>query len=229
MPLSFDYDETRALAKQFRELTGRDIKHTQIIEAMATIKGMKADSLMHMLKTEGQSRAASGTTRPTEHAFLDENDLTESLRRAMTIPHDPRVILHHLIGVFEMRPDISCSSTELGEMQRAVRNALSLQAISSRVTVGFLDSQHFVIAFPNVINIDAVPNLFDTVLTSVPKSVLFDGNRLSFRLIGAVANVPDADHLNDALTACKGDIPEFFARIPASNTDHDWDIVEDWE
>ncbi|MNU39104.1 hypothetical protein D3C71_277920 [compost metagenome] len=62
MPISLDYAQTRALSKKLRELTGRDISHSSVLEAIATITGMPMDGMMHMLKTE--TRAAK--TAPTD-------------------------------------------------------------------------------------------------------------------------------------------------------------------
>ncbi|TLX16267.1 hypothetical protein [Rhizobium sp. MHM7A] len=234
MSISFDYNETRALAKQFRELTGRDIKHTQIIQAMATVKGMKADSLMHMLKHANEAEVENWTpertqrVERTERVFFEGKGLLDVLRRELDLPHNPLVIMHHMVGVFDLLPADRTSIFELGHMRRAVKDALISQAADPRIIVGFLDSQHFVIAFPHIINIDSVPSLFDTTLNFIPRSVQVDNSELYFSLCGAVANVSDAKHLDEALSACKAEIPEFQKQIPTSDSGHQWDIVE-WE
>lgn len=52
MPINLSHREVRDLAKNLRELTGREIKHTQIIDAIARAVGRSADSMMHELKNE---------------------------------------------------------------------------------------------------------------------------------------------------------------------------------
>jgi hypothetical protein len=62
MPISLGYAQTRALAKRFRELTGKDIQHTAVLEAISAVVGMPMDGMMHMLKSE--ERAAAANTGP---------------------------------------------------------------------------------------------------------------------------------------------------------------------
>lgn len=58
MPISLSHREVRDLAKNLRDLTGRDVKHTQILEAIAKAVGRPADSMMHELKNENLVAAA---------------------------------------------------------------------------------------------------------------------------------------------------------------------------
>lgn len=55
MPISLDYAQTRALAKQFRQITGKDVAHTDILSAISSVIGMPMDGMMHMLKTEAKA------------------------------------------------------------------------------------------------------------------------------------------------------------------------------
>ncbi|WP_327210208.1 hypothetical protein [Rhizobium leguminosarum] len=52
MPVELTRENVRDIAKNVRELTGRDIKHTAIIEAIAAALGKRGDALMHELKGE---------------------------------------------------------------------------------------------------------------------------------------------------------------------------------
>jgi len=226
MPISFDYDETRALAKQFRELTGRDIKHTQIIEAMATVKGMKGDSLMHMLKNADDQPFNDKSQTQEERVFLEGKSLLYVLRRELSLSHNPFIIAHQMVGVFDLQPAQSSSIFEMGVMRRAVKDALITQIAHPRAIFGFLDSQHFVIAFPHTINIDAVPSLFNKALNSIPRSVLVDETELYFSLIGAVTDAQDTAHLDAALSACKAEIPVDLRPEPDSG--HKWHITDRW-
>ncbi len=73
MPISLSHREVRDLAKNLRDLTGRDIKHTQIIEAIAKAVGRPADSMMHELKNENVSAAAgldSGDKLDADHMVM---------------------------------------------------------------------------------------------------------------------------------------------------------------
>ncbi len=58
MPIRLTHREVRDLAKNLRDLTGRDIQHTQILEAIAKAVGRPADSMMHELKNENIVSAA---------------------------------------------------------------------------------------------------------------------------------------------------------------------------
>ena len=66
MPLELKYKNVRDLAKRLRDLTGRDIKHTQILAAIAESVGRRPDAMMHELKGE----AAKRVERP--HVFRDK-------------------------------------------------------------------------------------------------------------------------------------------------------------
>jgi hypothetical protein len=226
MPISFDYDETRALAKQFRELTGRDIKHTQIIEAMATIKGMKADSLMHMLKSSELQIATP--PEQSERVFFQEKSLTDVLRRELDLPTDPNIITYFMVGVFEVVPVGNCSLFELGVMFRAVMDGLIEAQAHPCTIVGIIDRKYFVIAFPNIVNIDAVPSMYDSVLQAVPRSTTIENGSLTleFNLVGAVTDVSGAENLERTLSTCKTEIPEIRSR-KATNDGHKWEIVHD--
>lgn len=229
MPISFDYDETRALAKQFRELTGRDIKHTQIIEAMATVKGMKGDSLMHMLKNANET-VENSTPDRTERVFFQEKGLTDVLRRELDLPTDPNLITYFMVGVFEVVPVTNHSLFEVGVMVRAVMDDLIEGPAHPSTIVGIL-GKHFVIAFPNIVNIDAVPGLYDSLLHNVSHSTTVDsGSRtLEYNLVGAVTDVSGSVNLDKALSACKAEIPEIRKRSTSVNKGHKWGIVHDWE
>lgn len=61
MPVNLTHREVRDLAKNLRDLTGRDIKHTEIIAAIAKAVGRPADSMMHELKNENASVNATPT------------------------------------------------------------------------------------------------------------------------------------------------------------------------
>jgi hypothetical protein len=227
MPISFDYDETRALAKQFRELTGRDIKHTQIIEAMATVKGMKGDSLMHMLKNADDHAFKEQPRTEEERVFFEGKGLIDVLRRELSLPHNPLIIVHHMVGVFDLRPAQSSSIFEMGVMRRAVKDALIAKITDPRAIIGFLDSHHFVIAFPHTINIDTVPSLFNAALNFIPRSVSVDNTEFYFSLIGAVADARDTAHLDAALAACKAEIPVDLR--PEPDNGHKWHIANNWQ
>lgn len=69
MPLKLDYDNVRDLAKRLRDLTGREIKHTEIIAAIAQSVGRRPDALMHELKGEATKRVER-VERP--HVFRDK-------------------------------------------------------------------------------------------------------------------------------------------------------------
>jgi hypothetical protein len=228
MPISFDYDETRALAKQFRELTGRDIKHTQIIEAMATIKGMKADSLMHMLKHDGiEYSTVSKLSTPNQRVFFEERGLLGVLRRELELPRDPFIISYFMIGVFEVVASTSHALFEIGVMVRAVVDDLIVAPGHPNTIVGIFGT-HLVIAIPNIVNIDAVPSWYDNLLKNVSHSTTIEnGSRtLEYNLVGAVTDVSGSENLDKALSACKAKIPEIRERNTSSDKMHKWAVVD---
>lgn len=62
MPINLTYREVRDLAKNLRDLTGREFKHTQILDAIAKAVGRPADALMHELKNEGLPETLAPTS-----------------------------------------------------------------------------------------------------------------------------------------------------------------------
>lgn len=64
MPLSLSHKDVRELAKNLRELTGREFQHTKILEAIAKAVGRNADSLMHELKNETAAPLATVDRAP---------------------------------------------------------------------------------------------------------------------------------------------------------------------
>ena len=70
MPINLSYREVRDLAKNLRNLTGREIKHTQILEAIARAVGRPVDSMMHELKNE-TSTITPAPSRTSESADAD--------------------------------------------------------------------------------------------------------------------------------------------------------------
>ncbi|MBY3158372.1 hypothetical protein HFO56_39420 [Rhizobium laguerreae] len=52
MPVQLTHQNIRDIAKNLREITGREIKHTQIIGAIAAALGRQPNALMHELKNE---------------------------------------------------------------------------------------------------------------------------------------------------------------------------------
>jgi hypothetical protein len=68
MPISLDYAQTRALAKKFRQITGKDVSHTEILSAISSVVGMPMDGMMHMLKSEGKT-AKPGRENPWDKSW----------------------------------------------------------------------------------------------------------------------------------------------------------------
>jgi len=53
MPAVFSHEHVRDLAKRLGKRLGREVKHTEIIEDMAAVFGLRPDAFMHKLKHEG--------------------------------------------------------------------------------------------------------------------------------------------------------------------------------
>jgi hypothetical protein len=81
MPVELSHQNVRDLAKKLRELTGREIKHTVIIEAIAEALGRRPDAMMHELKGETLSSLEAGKGDP-----------------AFEFPRDPRSNYDHIYG-----------------------------------------------------------------------------------------------------------------------------------
>ncbi|MCV9964796.1 hypothetical protein OIU34_23165 [Pararhizobium sp. BT-229] len=77
MPVELTHQNVRDLTKKLRELTGRDIKSTAILAAIAEALGRRPDAMMHELKLE----AASDTSRKDS---------------PFEFPHDPRSNFDHI-------------------------------------------------------------------------------------------------------------------------------------
>jgi hypothetical protein len=76
MPVELTHDNVRDIAKNVRELTGRDVKHTAIIEAIATALGKRPDVLMHQLKCENVRPGASSGNDVSPAEVLTSTGLT---------------------------------------------------------------------------------------------------------------------------------------------------------
>jgi hypothetical protein len=94
MDLWITRDTVRALAKNLRLRTGREFKHTEIIEDIAAAFGLRGDAMMHALKTldreiqhDGASRG-SAVTVPQKQA--DGSSLDGDVVAAPALP--PRVL-----------------------------------------------------------------------------------------------------------------------------------------
>lgn len=68
MPINLTHREVRDLAKNLRDLTGRDFRHTQILDAIAKAVGRSADSMMHELKSENVVAAGRANVRKSPDA-----------------------------------------------------------------------------------------------------------------------------------------------------------------
>ncbi|TLX15918.1 hypothetical protein [Rhizobium sp. MHM7A] len=56
MSVSMNHDQVRVFAQLLRELTGRDVKHSQILKQIAAAKSVAYDALMHRLKNRETER-----------------------------------------------------------------------------------------------------------------------------------------------------------------------------
>lgn len=66
MPIELTHQNVRDLSKKLREITGRDIKHTEIIAAIAEAVGRRSDAMMHELKNEKVEIARPNTAEASE-------------------------------------------------------------------------------------------------------------------------------------------------------------------
>ncbi|MCZ7860940.1 hypothetical protein O9X98_05940 [Agrobacterium salinitolerans] len=78
MSVELTHQNVRDLTKKLRELTGRDIKSTAILAAIAEALGRRPDAMMHELKLESASEASRKDNSPFE------------------FPHDPRSNYDHI-------------------------------------------------------------------------------------------------------------------------------------
>jgi hypothetical protein len=74
MPIQLTHDNVRDLAKKLRELTGREIRHTEIIAAIAEAVGRRPDAMMHELKNQKAptTRTDRGNTSKVSRAIAAE-------------------------------------------------------------------------------------------------------------------------------------------------------------
>jgi hypothetical protein len=89
MPVQLTHQNIRDIAKNLREITGREIKHTQIIGAVAAALGRQPNALMHELKNEGATppevRRKSTAADLFERNRVTKTDVEEwALRRGFT-------------------------------------------------------------------------------------------------------------------------------------------------
>lgn len=89
MPITLSHQEVRSLAKNLCELTGREVKHTEIIEAIAKAVGKRPDAMMHELKHESASNSqgnqqSASSSKAAEIQSAEESTMTaqDSIRIA---------------------------------------------------------------------------------------------------------------------------------------------------
>lgn len=78
MPVFMKHDQVRVFAQLLRELTGRDVKHSQILRQIAAAKCVAYDALMHRLKN-----------RETERVELSLTDLQSVAALLSTLSNQP--------------------------------------------------------------------------------------------------------------------------------------------
>jgi hypothetical protein len=116
MSIYLTYSEVRAFAKAVREFVQQKIKHSEVLEDIASSLGMKPDAMMHFLKTAEKKRkalplfkdmtAAEFLGKRNDPAFCESySRWKEKLgeRKLPTIPPEARKVI--LEGVLEARND----------------------------------------------------------------------------------------------------------------------------
>ena len=89
MPVQLTHQNVRDIAKNLRAITGREIKHTEIIGAIAAALGRQPNALMHELKNE-RTEPPELPTRSFSMDQFERNKMTKSdveawaLRRGFT-------------------------------------------------------------------------------------------------------------------------------------------------
>ncbi|MBY3433682.1 hypothetical protein HFN89_05915 [Rhizobium laguerreae] len=78
MPVELTHQNIRDLTKELRELSGREVKSTAVLAAVAKVLGRRPDALMHELKLEAASDKSPKDVAPFE------------------FPHDPRSNFDHI-------------------------------------------------------------------------------------------------------------------------------------
>jgi hypothetical protein len=93
MSIYLSHVEVRAFAKALRELTGRSVRNSHILEDIAASVGLRPDAMMHRLKTpEAGSSGRDSTTFPS--LSMDDTSISALARRLgiRTGSTDPRTI-----------------------------------------------------------------------------------------------------------------------------------------
>lgn len=78
MSVSMKHDQVRVFAQLLREITGRDVKHSQILRQIAAAKSVAYDALMHRLKNR--------ETEPIELSLADLQSVATLLGRVSNQP-----------------------------------------------------------------------------------------------------------------------------------------------
>lgn len=81
MPVELTHQNIRDLTKELRELSGREVKSTAVLAAVAKVLSRRPDALMHELKLEAASDKQTKDVAPFE------------------FPHDPRSNFDHISSV----------------------------------------------------------------------------------------------------------------------------------
>jgi hypothetical protein len=100
--IALDYDAVRKLAKKLGGRVNREIKHTDILDDIASLIGMRGDAMMHLLK---QGPAASAPQTPTPMSQTIELLHLPSQEQLVRLLLDYRPDLrpeHAVVGVIDL-------------------------------------------------------------------------------------------------------------------------------
>lgn len=226
MPISYTYDETRALAKQLRELTGRDIKHTEIIAAMATVKGLKPDAMMHALKADRpETQTWSMERHLQEGVYFGDSGIRGVLKREAGSNRSTCCA----IGLFDISMGNTSKANDLNVIRAAVRTAFRQISLDSRYVVGLVSSRYAAIALTGLPDDTLLGPAMDSALQLVPHNVDIDYDTLRFALVGSAAIIRTSDDVDAAIDACIKEMPIVVHDNPASTPLHEWRMVRGWE
>lgn len=135
MPIYLTYSEVRAFAKAVGKFSQQNIKHSEILEDIASSLGMKPDAMMHFLKTaEKERKALSPVEGMSAAEFVEKWKWDRNIREDHARRNAKR--RSHTLSLEERCKAIADVEPEKGKLRIDGRFASSLASKVSKKSAG---------------------------------------------------------------------------------------------
>lgn len=144
--IELDHQAVRTLAKRIGLRVNREIKHTEILDDIASVIGMRGDALMHALK---QQKASEAPTVNPEVNLANRQEFVEKLDWHLHHAMDDYTVLVGTIELYSYDQVVSVFGQELAKKHlEAFAETIRPHLMFSDKTYAHLDGKHFLVAWP---------------------------------------------------------------------------------